>query len=248
MSDIQATPVIVKIDEGTITNSVTTMNQAVTNIDLFNSKREDYKNYKLLLNGDKFTVNGSFTPNDKDLTLGDGLSNGTLYLNGDAVNSKLDLVVGTHLGEVSPSNDLLANRHVIKCTNYDANAKLDFVYVQMTTGVPEEYGDPAYRKSSSNTTQTANEIKKMGDLNGVRIGFSHYLTGHPLDNGMTAEAIGKAQAQKFLQAIVGSETSVADSTALNGGMIPIVVFVDNITTPGYYGAAPTGVKKELENF
>jgi len=248
--EIDKKPVVVKIDDGELISSIGALNKKYVNIDLFNGDRASFNNYKLLWNSaqSKFTI-GDFVCYDKNFNLGNCLQAGTLYLNGDDAIQKngKDMVVGTHIEE-KPADDLLSKRHKIKCSKYTVDAKFDFIYVQMTTGVPDDFGDEKYRKASENKQATANELKKSCDINKVRLGFSHYLTGYPLENGMTAEQIGKAQAQKFLKSIVGSETRIEDSTALNGGMIPMVVFMDNVTQLGYYGAAPIGVKKDLENF
>lgn len=247
---IKETPVIVKINEGEIISSAANTTKKFVSVDLFNSKRENYNNYKLSWNSSekKFTIK-DLIPMDKTFTLGSSLYNGVLLLNGEDAKSKFntDLVVGTHLGIEKPADDLLSKRHTIKCGEYSVDAKFDFVYVQMTEGVPDDFGDDEFRKSSENST-SANDIKVLCDKNNVRLGLSHYLTGHPLEDGISAEDIGKVQAHKFLKSIVGSETSVSDPTALQDGLRPIVMFMDNITQVGFYGSSPTGVKKDLETF
>lgn len=247
MGQINERPVIVKINEGEITNSVTALNRKYINVDLFNGTKETFNTYKLLWNQqtNKFNI-GVFQPREYYFDLNSCRENGVYYLNGAKAEQMLDvdyeLIVGTHIKEEIPTDELLSNQHIINCDGVEYNANLDFIYVQMTTGVTDNFGNKKNRKTSQNTLGTASQIKELCDKNDVKLGFSHYLTGSDQD----PEAAGINQAKKFLKAIVGSETEIKDKTALEGGMIPMVIFMDNITQVGYYGSAPYGVIKSEE--
>ena len=245
MSKTNEIPIITKINDGEITNSVTTLKQKNTNIDVYNCQSQYFDNCKLKWDGNKFTV-GDPVFVAKDFSLGVTQVNGTYYLNGETAQKKFgfELVTGTHVGEESISDDLINKEHKIKCNDIDISTKFDFVYVQMTTGVSDNFGKDNYRKSSENSFNTAKELKKQCDGK-ITLGFSHYLTGNP---DADPEKIGKDQAHKFLKSILGSESTVSDPEILNGGLRPMVVFLDNITQVGYYGTAPIGLKKNLENF
>ncbi len=248
MSKINERPVIIKINDGEIVNSVNALNSKTINIDLFNGDINQFNNYTLKFDqiNNKFII-GEFIPFSVNYDLSSCLRYNTLYLNGEEAqmcypNLKNGFVVGTHIGEEIPSDDLLSKRHEIKTEDFTVNAEFDFIYVQMTTGVMDNFGNKKNRKTSQNTLGTASQIKELCDKNDVKLGFSHYLTGSDQD----PEAAGINQAKKFLKAIVGSETEIKDKTALEGGMIPMVIFMDNITQVGYYGSAPYGVIKSEE--
>lgn len=248
MSEINERPVIVKIDEGEVIDSITTLNNKIISVDLFNGDINQFKTYSLKWNDTdkKFTIS-DFKPFTINYNLYSCIRYNTLYLNGDEVQMSLPelkngFVVGTHIGEEIPSDELLSKQHEIKSERYTIKTKFNFIYVQMTGGVTDGFGTAKTRKSSLNTLGTANQIKGVCDKNDVKLGFSHYLTGSDQD----PEAAGINQAKKFLNAIIGSETEVKDKTALDDGMIPMVIFMDNITQAGYYGSAPYGTIKSKE--
>lgn len=248
MADINEKPIIVKINEGEITNSlITPVANTIFNIDLYNGNRDNFNEYKLIWdeNNKKFKI-GTSVPLPSNTVIVNNIYQGQLLLNGTKAEKIFGdtFVAGTHLGEDAPTKDLIEKQHVIKCNEYNVNTKFDFIYVQMTTGVANDFGEDKYRKASDNKKTTASSLKKLCEGK-TRLGFSHYLVGNPDED---AKEIGRNQARKFLKSIVGSETEVKNKDNLNGGMPPMVIFMDNITQPGYYGAAPVGVKKDLENF
>lgn len=247
MVKIKDKPVIVKINFGEITNSASELKNKNISVDLFNGTQDSFNNYKLMWDetSKKFTI-GAFYPNDGTFDIRNCSYNGSIYLNGERAEKLLgySLIVGTHIGEQTPTEDLISKQHIIKTPNGNINTKFDFTYVQMTTGVSDGFGEEKYRKTSENSLVTAGGAKDICKGK-TRLGFSHYLTGNPESD---PENIGRDQAKKFLKAIVGSENEVKDPSALIGGMIPMVVFMDNITQVGFYGASPIGVKKDLENF
>lgn len=250
MGNTNEKPVIVKINRGEIVNSVNSINQKQYNIDLFNGSSESFENYKLLWDAaNKKFGYGTFTPKPANLNLNNYFFDDILRLNGDDVTNRMgeSLIVGTHVGEQAITNDLIENQHTIKCDRYDVSAKFNFIYVQMTTGVSENFGEEKNRKSSENKYTTASELKQKC-AGKVKLGFSHYLTAFPTNGTKTPDEIGRDQARKFLKSIVGSDKDVLTPENLNGGLRPMVIFVDNITQVGYYGAAPIGIKKENENF
>ncbi len=251
MGAIKEKPVIVNIGTGTPTDSTITLTKDTINVDLFNGSQSAYNQYVLKFDpaSQKYII-GQFTPFANGVNLNDCMEYSTMYLNGPVAQKLLgyDLIVGTHIGETLLS-DGLGKEQTIKMDGYDVKTKFDFVYVRMSTGVHDDFGDEKYRKSSENL-DTASNLKKSATKNNLRVGFYHYLTGYPINN-KTSEEIGKDQARKFLEKILKYDANtdqIGDPEALNGGMIPMVVFADNITEANYYGAAPVGVKKELDNF
>lgn len=251
MAEINKKPVIVKINRGEITNSVTTVNPTQYNVDLFNGTAESFENYKLVWDANaKNYKYGTFTPLSAELNLYDYMIDNTLKLNGADVDARMgkSLIVGTHLPEQSVSDDLIKKQHIINCGEYNISAEFNFIYVQMTMGVSENFDEEKNRKTSENKYATAGELKNKCKQYNKKLGFSHYLTGYPTDGSKTPEEIGRDQAKKFLKAIIGNDKEVTNPEILNGGLRPMVVFVDNITQVGYYGSAPIGVKKEKENF
>lgn len=243
MSHIDETPIITSINEGEITSSLSSINNPIVKVDLFNGKNNDLNKYLMTFNptDKKYTI-GNLTPLNKNFYLGDCFINGELNLTKDSTQQTLGyhLIVGTHIGEQKPSTALLENIHTIKCDDTTIKAKFDFVYVQVTAGVSDSFGTVNYRKSSENTIDTPKNIKTACDRKGVKVGFTHYLTG----NNHDAKDIGKNQARKFVDAILGNSAN-KDYSVLDGTMRPIVVFKDNITQVGFYGAAPIGVKKDF---
>jgi hypothetical protein len=248
MANIDEQPKIINIGTGEITNTTISMTEKLMNVDVFNGTRKTFDQYVMKMNdqGTKYTI-GPYVAREKEFALNDCMLNGTIYLNTPEATKVLgdgnEVVAGTHIGETSISEGL-KKEQTLKFDGYDIKTNLDFVYVRMSTGVSSEYGEENYRKSSENVTPATDIKKAAGNM---RVGFYHYLTGYaPTDN---AKEIGKAQAQHFLKQIVGYDpTDGKINNNLNGTMVPMVVFVDNITEANYYGSAPNGVKKNLENF
>ena len=256
MTTIKETPVFVNIGEGTVTNTTLTNTDENNRIkiDVFNGDRNSFKSYvmKKNPNDNKFTL-GTFTPFDSTFNLGDCLQNGTMYLNDNQPNSKrpCDLVVGTHIGQALPSDEL-NKKLTIKMSTHNVEAKMDFVYVNMTTGVNDSFGkDSRYAKRDNNKVSASDIRNKLDTFDNIKCGFYHYLTGFPTSsNKMTNKQIGEDQALKFLKAIAGYDetTKTLDTKTLDGALVPVVIFMDNVTQANYFGAAPNGVKKNLDNF
>ena len=251
MSTVDKKPTIVNFGRGKLTNTAITLNNEMAKIDLFNGTKETFQNYQLQydVNTKKYKL-GDFKPFDENVNINYNVYQSTMYLNGPEVKAKttsqIEFIVGTHIGEQTLNEGLDKKRISIKMDNYTIDTKLNFIYVQMTTGVPEttDY-DKKYRKTSQNTI-SAQQIKdSAGNL---RVGFSHYLTGYPTETLDDAKELGKKQAQKFLEAILGPDKNITKNRVLDGCMPPMVVMLDNVTEVNYYGPAPIGVLKNLENF
>lgn len=243
MSQIKETPIIVQINEGEITNSTNTVSNKSVPVDVFNGTKDSFNNQILKRKQDgKYTI-GNLIPFDSNFNLNNVMTNRVAYLNGEKTTQMVgyELIVGTHIGQTVPKEDLYTKEHIIKCPDYDISTRFNFVYVQMTTGVSDNFGEEKYRKSSQNNLGTGKSIKKMTEGKTV-VGFSHYLTGNPKGD---PKAVGVDQAHKFLKSIFGSLDNIKKDSTLDGCMRPMVIFSDNITQVGYYGSAPIGIKKDL---
>jgi hypothetical protein len=132
---------------------------------------------------------------------------------------------------------------------YNTQAKLDFVYVGVSAGVTEDFGndDKQYLKTFDYNVDP--KTIKDSTKDKIKIGYYHYLTGYPSTNGKSPEEIGKNQANKFLEKLgYDKDGKLKDSKILDGTLIPMVIFNDNITQKNYYGGSPRDVKENLNNF
>lgn len=238
-------PLFTCIGDGKIKSDNKSPQDISLNIDLFNGPGESKDLPTLKLNSG--TKKFEYTPVDKKPTntnLNNYKEYNTFTLNGQNVKDPLN--VGTHLKDGNIP-DSYKEEQTVNMGGVDIKFKLNFIYVPVSNGVRKDFGEDKTHNKVTDVSVDAIKVKEQTDKAGIKVGFYHYLTGYPLNAGKSAKEIGVEQAKNFLSKLGYAEGS-ADTTILDGTVIPMVIFNDNITQKNYYGASPRGVKEKLNNF